>query len=321
MNRLLALPFALLLYACSAQAPIRSGGWNFAIMGDTPYDAREETLLTPMIGQMNNENLAFVVHVGDMINGRGNCSNAVFEQRKALLGVFAQPFVLLPGDNDWTDCHRGGFDPLERLDKFRAVFHSGTNSLGKRSMALERQSDVDARYKEYREHVRWQINGVLFVGLNVQGSNNNLGRTAQMDLEYQRRMSAVFSWLDDSAQRAAQPGIDALVLMSQANPDFELTWKRPAGVPDGFESWRKALLAHALKLDKPILFVHGDTHSFKVDRPLNDPASGKPLANFVRLEVDGSPQVGWARINVNPATPGLFIFRQEVAPRPQNQMN
>ena len=321
MKRLSVLLFALLLCACSSQPPIPTGGWTFAIMGDTPYDAREEALLGPMIGQMNNENLAFVVHVGDIISGRGNCSDAVLAQRKAVFAQFAHPFVLLPGDNDWTDCHRGGYDPLERLDKFRSLFHGDKDSLGGRTMPLVRQGDLDPRYKEYREHVRWQWNGVLFVGLNVQGSNNNLGRTAQMDAEYRRRMDATFEWLDEAVKKAERPEVSALVVMLQANPDFEGAWKRPPGVPDGFESLRKVLLTHALWLKKPLLFVHGDTHSFKVDRPLNDPASGKPLANFVRVEVDGSPRVGWARINVNPATPGLFIIRQEEAPRPQNQMN
>ncbi|MFZ4779587.1 MAG: hypothetical protein ACOYM3_29855, partial [Terrimicrobiaceae bacterium] len=223
MKRLSALLFALLLCACSSQPPIPSGGWTFAIMGDTPYDAREEALLGPMIGQMNNENLAFVVHVGDIISGRGNCSDAVLAQRKAVFAQFAHPFVLLPGDNDWTDCHRGGYDPLERLDKFRSLFHGDKDSLGGRTMPLVRQGDLDPRYKEYREHVRWQWNGVLFVGLNVQGSNNNLGRTAQMDAEYRRRMDATFEWLDEAVKKAIDTAktVKDLEDLLKKNPEKE----------------------------------------------------------------------------------------------------
>jgi hypothetical protein len=34
------------------------------------------------------------------------------------------PFVFVPGDNDWTDCHRraGAYDPLERLARLRVFF-------------------------------------------------------------------------------------------------------------------------------------------------------------------------------------------------------
>jgi hypothetical protein len=310
-----------LLAACGAQPTIPPGGWNFGVTGDVPYDAREEALLRPMLKAMNAEDLAFVAHVGDIINGSGRCTNAVFADRKALFGTVTHPFVLLPGDNDWTDCHRAGMDPMERLDYFRRVFDNASATAGARALRLERQSERDPRYAEYSENLRWRVNEVLFVGINVPGSNNNLGRTAQMDAEHSRRMAANFEWLDEAVKKAEQADVGALVVLIQANPDFEGTWKRPAGVPDGFESLRKVLLTHALWLKKPLLFVHGDTHSFQVDRPLKDPSTGKPVANFIRLEVDGSPTVGWTRVNVNPATPGLFTIRREQAPLPVQGSN
>jgi len=42
-----------------------------------------------------------------------------------LFDTFEDPFVLTPGDNDWTDCHRlnnGAYNPLERLDAVRDIF-------------------------------------------------------------------------------------------------------------------------------------------------------------------------------------------------------
>jgi hypothetical protein len=320
MNRLFALALVFLLASCSAQPPIPPGGWSFAVMGDTPYDAREESLLRPMIKAMNGEDLHFVVHVGDIISGSGRCTDTVFAQRKALFQTFTLPFLLVPGDNDWTDCHRGGFDPMERLTRFRQLFSTGNENVVPRDSRLERQSELDARYREFSENVRWQFREVMFVGLNIPGSNNNLGRTAQMDVEYRHRMAANFEWLDEAVKAAEQPGVAALVVFIQANPDFEGTWKRPAGVADGFESLRTVLATHAKWLKKPLLFVHGDTHSYQVDRPLKDAASGGVIANFIRLEVDGSPHVGWVRVNVNPATPGLFTIRREQAPQPPREM-
>jgi hypothetical protein len=321
MQRVAALFGLLLLGACSMQPPMPPGGWNFALTGDTPYDEREATLLRPMFQFMNTQDLAFVAHVGDIISGSGRCSNAVFADRKALFDTITHPFVLLPGDNDWTDCHRGGMDPLERLDYFRSLFNNANAESGAAALRLERQSERDARYAEYSENLRWRVREVLFVGLNIPGSNNNLGRTAQMDAEHMRRMAANFEWLDEAVKLAEQPDVAALVVMIQANPDFEGRWKRPAGVPDGFASLRKVLLTHALWLKKPLLLVHGDTHSYQVDKPLVDPLTDKPVANFTRLEVDGSPSVGWARINVNPATPGLFTIRREQASNPPQGSN
>ena len=91
-------------------------------------------------------------------------------------------------------------------------------------------------------------------------------------------------------------------------------------MPDGFESLRKVLATHALWLKKPLLFIHGDTHSFQVDRPMKNPADASSIKNMLRLEVDGSPRVGWARINVNTDTPGLFTIRREQAPQPPQKM-
>ena len=69
----------------------------------------------------------------------------------------------------------------------------------------------------------------------------------------------------------------------------------------------------ALRFGKPILFVHGDTHSYQLNQPLDDagtgkPGSHKPLVNFTRLEVPGSPWVRWVRGTLYPsaATP-VFV--------------
>ncbi len=86
-------------------------------MGDTPYSEGEVHRLDRLIGDLNAEPLAFVAHIGDITSGQGPCTDAWLEARKAQFAAIKHPFVLLPGDNDWTDCHRSGFDPVERLQK------------------------------------------------------------------------------------------------------------------------------------------------------------------------------------------------------------
>ena len=141
-----------------------------------------------MIGRMNAEPLAFAVHVGDITSGNGPCGDEWLEARKRQFARVKAPFVLLPGDNEWTDCHRTGFDPLERLEKWRELFCVPVQAL-----SLERQQG------KYCEHVRWIAQNVVFVGLNIPGSNNNLPRDP---LEHRERMQAALAWLDEAVECA-----------------------------------------------------------------------------------------------------------------------
>ncbi len=311
-NALSLLALALLAGCASPLPRPADKGIAFAVLGDTPYNASEIVQLDALIDQLNREELAFVVHVGDITSGGGPCTDAWFEARKAQFNRVRHPFILIPGDNDWTDCHRSGMDPMDRLAKFRELFAAGTHSLGGRSMPVERQSGAHAAY---REHMRWETGRVLFVTLNVQGSNNNLGRTSAMDAEYRQRMSAVTAWIDEAERLVTEKKLAGLVLLSQANPDFEETWhaKAHAGAPDGFAEFRAALRTLAKRLAKPILFVHGDTHSYQLDRPLKDPATGAPFSNFTRLEVWGSPWVRWVRGSLHPDAPIPF-YVENTAP-------
>jgi hypothetical protein len=58
----------------------------------------------------------------------------------------------VPGDNEWTDCDRasnGSYNPNERLALVRKMFAATPNSLGQRTIGLQRQSP------SYPENVRW----------------------------------------------------------------------------------------------------------------------------------------------------------------------
>jgi predicted phosphodiesterase len=300
------LTLLLWIAGCAAHIPpplpsAADTGFAFGLIGDTPYGALEALALDAMIEEMNGEQLAFVVHVGDITSGRGPCTDRWFEARKRQFQKFKHPFVIVPGDNDWVDCHRSGFDPIERLGKFRELFHAGDRSLGERTIELERQS---GRYAQYREHMRWIAANVLFVGLNVHGSNNNLGRTPTMDAEHRERMAAVLAWLDDSRQLAERRGLAGMLVFAQADPDFEGRFRRRGG--DGFAEFRNALRDLALRFGKPILFVHGDSHFYGFDQPLPDPATNQPLRSFTRVIVFGSPQTRWIRANIDPSSSQLF---------------
>ena len=69
------------------------------------------------------------------------------------------------------------------------------------------------------------------------------------------------------------------------------------------------MLAHTLDFGKPVILIHGDTHRYRVDHPLVDPATHKPVGNFTRIESFGSPFVDWIRVSVDPADPKLLAIK------------
>ncbi len=280
--RLLAAAL-LLLTGCTAALHGASPA-PFALLGDVPYTQAHANILDGMIDEINREHPAFVVHLGDITGGQGPCTDAWFEARARQFARFTAPFVLVPGDNEWTDCHRSGRDPLERLAKVRQLFNSRPVNLD----GFTRQSAA------WPEHVRWTYAGALFVALNVPGSNNNLGRTPAMDEEHATRMQAVLAWLDEAVAQAASHDIRVLVVMMQANPLFEAAQRPPAGA-DGYAGLRTRLETIARTLGKPLVVAHGDTHRFRHDHPI----PGAPGAE--RIEVDGWPWLGWLRVEVAPS--------------------
>ena len=55
----------------------------------------------------------------------------------------------------------------------------------------------------------------------------------------------------------------------------------------------------AAALRKPVLLVHGDTHTYRVDHP---------FAHVTRAETFGAPLVGWLKVTVDPGSEAVFGF-------------
>src|SRR4051812_30454670 len=125
MRNALWMAAASLFVTQCAFRPPGPDAFSFGVMGDTPYNEREEPVFRETIARMNGEALAFVVHVGDMKSGSTPCTDELFLQRKAQFDASLHPFVYTPGDNEWTDCRRaktGRYDVLERLQALRRIF-------------------------------------------------------------------------------------------------------------------------------------------------------------------------------------------------------
>jgi hypothetical protein len=314
--------------------------FEFALMGDMPYDGRQEQEFVHVMRSVDAADLAFVVHNGDFwwdgaawtekAGGLPPCGDETFQDRLRLAQASRHPFVFVPGDNEWADCHRAKprtFEPLERLAKLRQTFFQGDQSLGRRSLRLTRQSH-DARYASFRENVRWAYGDVLFATLHVIGSNNNLGRTREMDVEYAERTAANVAWVRQAFELAGRSGVRGIMLIAQANPRFETSWPPDmqqrymlAGLafksPEtrratGFDEFLAALERETVAFGKPVVYVHGDSHLFRIDKPLVGSKSRRIIENFTRVETFGYPYSHWVRGIVDPADPKVFSFREEI---------
>lgn len=238
-----------------------------------PYSQPQANLLDDMIDRINAEAPAFVAHVGDITSGRGPCSDEWFEARKRQFARFKAPFVLLPGDNEWLDCRRTGHDPMERLQKWRALFCT--------DVKLE---DFTRQKGKHCENVRWTAGNVVFVGVHVTGSNNNYADP----LEHGERMQAALKWLDEA--EAVARGSDGLVVLMHANPFLR---------HEGFRTTVERLRRLGATMPGKVLLVNGDTHSFRDD---------EPLPGLRRAEVIGWPWLGWTRAKIDSAGEKRFVL-------------
>lgn len=289
--------------------------FHFALLGDLPYSATEEGQFLDMIKEIDvDQALAFIVHDGDFKSGHSPCTDELFQRRRDQFQSVEHPLVFIFGDNEWTDCRReeaGRYDPVERLDKLRELFASGRESLGRRTLPLSRQGD-DPRYRKFRENVRWSYGNVLFVGLNVPGSHNNIAQRR----EYEERNAANAAWLRESFRFAAESGKSGVLVVIHANPRFPSPGASPKRNP--YRAFLTALEREVRAFGKPVVLVHGDTHRFRIDKPMRDSKTGQPIENFTRVETFGSPDLGWIKGTVDVNDPAVFRFEPVRAPERLN---
>ncbi|AUT04158.1 hypothetical protein CLI64_00580 [Nostoc sp. CENA543] len=311
---------AVFVSATNAQPPFNFPGRNprsfdFALIGDIPYDARQEIEFQKLIKDINKSLVSFVIHDGDFKSGSSLCSDELFYQRYREFNEFRHPLIYIFGDNEWTDCHRpaaGGFDSIERLAKLREIFTKSDRSLGRKTIKLNRQSD-ELAYSKFRENVYWTKNDILFAGIHVVGSNNNLGRNAANDLEYAERNAANLAWLKKAFATAKAKNYLGMVVIIHANPN---NFSVPANAQqNGFSDFINTLKAELKEYSKPVMIVNGDTHYFRIDKPLNiDTPPNTVVTNFTRVETFGDPNVQWLRVTVDPKNPHLFEVNKEILP-------
>lgn len=277
----------------------RAERFSFALIGDVPYGPREAASLPALLEDIAPR-VSFGIHVGDIKGGSEPCSDSLLEARISALARSRVPLVYTPGDNEWTDCWRpaaGEHDPLERLGWLRKrvfereppLISAGVSSSARdRLSGLARQRDVDGGPPE---NLLWRAGGVLFLTLNLPGSDN--GRRAPIDdANRLDRDAHNRRWLEHGLGVALGERLAAIAIAVQANPGFGrgIDASRVLG-DDGYAAFRHDLARLNSRFPGHLLLMHGDTHHFRVDRI---------LPRLTRVECFGSPFNGsWVRIDVD----------------------
>lgn len=297
--------------------------FRFGFIGDTPYNRLDQYGLSQVMTGLNETDLEFVLHVGDIKGRNEACSDTLLCDRLETLDRSRHPLILTPGDNEWTDCYNRMSDdpfatgaPLERLHWLRKQIYHHPESMGQRRIQVEQQRQMitqlsvrDSNHIEQPrlpENLRWRIGSLQFCTIHVVGSNNGMAYTPEMRQAWALRQQANAIWLTETALLAKRYGAKGLVIATHANMRFEQDRN------DGWTATRQAIISAATDFDGPVALLHGDTHIFRTDRLL---LKSHGLDRFIRVECFGSPfSWQWVTIRWNPEAATLRQPDPEIGP-------
>jgi len=344
-----ALLAAGIAAATSAMADDRDGfdsgrPLTVAVFGDWPYNQNLLDNAPLLIDSVNADpKVSLVIHVGDIHGGSAACTSAGILPPIAASnpgwnqGIYYQfqqfkdPLVYTPGDNEWTDCHKSkeksSGDPLKELASIRSLFFAKPgHTLGVTEKRVRTQAkQFDPNYPadaQFVENVRWQDSGVMFVTVNVPGSNNDtvpwsgvFANPAAQDQEVAERTAADIRWLQAAFAEAKEDHAKAMVIVQQAD-----MWDPEALAGNelyNYTPYVQQLADLSVAFGRPVLLLNGDSHVYGADHPLADPTSAtgvihgtQAVPNLTRVTVQGSTNAPaeWLRLTIDPRKPEVFSW-------------
>jgi hypothetical protein len=286
--------------------PVKLLPVRFAALGDTPYSVTSEAELLATFPNIKANNMPFILHIGDIWGGGMPCTDANYISRKNIFTQSNLPFVLVPGDNEYTDCSEPNDSPqvshTVALDRFRTHLLKNPNGtiadivIGGQS--IQRQSNRI-------ENVRWKYRNVQFIGLNYPG-----GSTSDMtDAQFDALMNdGIFYW--DNTFATMSQSTQAVVVFIQAKPRFLSSASSNKDISRN--NFYTALQNKITAFNKPVLLIHGDSHSLDFDQPFTN-TNGTTINNWWRLQLI-FPSTDWAEIEFIPGSACLpFMLRNHIA--------
>lgn len=305
---LTVIPVAAQPAAEAAPAPARAP-FAFAALGCVPYQRAGGTpeAFARLIVEINRHDPVFSVHLGDIMGSDERSTDEFLRRRRDDFNTFSTALVYTPGDNEWTDTHAekaGGYDPVERLAKVRAVFFDGKRSLGRQPIPLTTQQS-DPKFSKFVENARWAHAGVVFATVHVVGSHNNRQPKVRGAVdEWRERDAADEAWVRATFAEARSSAARGVAFFFQANP-FEEDKGRP-GYDEGFARFLKAMEDEARAFGKPVLLVHADEHRYRLTIGMRFQAGSPLLPNVTRLETFGGANIHAVLVTVDPESEQVF---------------
>ena len=341
-----ALLAAALMAGTSAYADDddHDGPLTLAVFGDWPYSQLLLDSAHLLVDSVNaDRNVSLVMHVGDIHSGSQACTSAGILPpipasnpgwNQAVYFQFQQfnaPVVYMPGDNEWTDCHKSkeksSGDPLKELASIRSLFFAKPgHTLGLNERIVHTQArEFDPAYPadaQFVENVMWNMGRVVFVTVNVPGSNNDTGpwsgtfaNPAAQDQEVAERTAANIRWLQAAFKKAKDEHAKGVVIAQQAD-----MWDPEAVASNelyNYTPYVKQLANMIVDFGRPVLLLNGDSHVYGADHPLADPTSAtgvihgtQAVPNLTRITVRGSTNAPaeWLRLTIDTTKPGVFSW-------------
>lgn len=297
--------------------PNPPGTFSFAVMGDAPYYKWEALQYRLVLQSLDTNDLSWVLDVGDIF--WRPCSDERYQITLNEFNALRHPVIYTPGDNEWTDCWErgsGGFLPRDRLDRIRQIFFNNpTRSLGGRAISLVSQAGREP-FAEFVENARWVHEGIVFATVHIVGSANGMepfpARTEADDIASKRRTEAAAAWVRETFAEAKTSNASAVVIGFHGNADLE---DLDSSYRQSFEPFITAVEEETERFARPVLLAHGDGHDYTIDHPIVRRTTGARLENLTRLQVPGSPLVGWVKVVVTPGAENPFAFEEHLVPR------
>lgn len=278
-------------------------------------------------------------HTGDIKSGNSPCIPLYYNRFADLANSINAPTLLTMGDNEWTDCHRSGYNPIERLQYARNRFYNSASATtssssssvvnrlggGGKRIAISHFGQYSSPYIENQYFIRERI---IFAPLHVVGSNNNFrngGCAASLNAidkdcvaanaEYIARDQAVIKALRIVFQKAKAQELKGIMLIIQAHFWGGTTEQCNAlgisvenaasSVASGYKNFMKAFMEEVSQYHDigDVVVVHGDAHFFRDCHPTI-------YNNVDFVMVPGSADVSWilATIDSERSLGNVFSF-------------
>jgi hypothetical protein len=244
---------------------------TFSVIGDVPYADSELAKLEQHVANHDLYSPSdFLVHLGDIFGETEVCFEARYVAVASIFEELAVPVYFVPGDNEWNDC----LDPAQGWAWWTAHL-----------MRLEEGfcGTPATEYQAVRpENFAFVSKGVLFIGINLVGGSQISKAESRL------RMQQDADWVGQQLQQHGALA-RAAVVFSQAGPHS----KRQA--------FFDQFVPLAASFAKPVLFAHGDGHSWILDRPFS-------AQNVQRMQVQrGTSPPVQVTATLDPQNPFVFV--------------